>query len=232
MKVWACFEGFVYSCISLLRPSVPTPSAMVATISVLPVRRVLFPMQVATYAISKRSSVALIERLLDALGQPFGPLDDLARSSSAALLAVSLAKPDEEPPIYRVGTAVRLLEVRAVTQAMVGAGAVGSGLSAAVYVIVVQGVERVTLEPAGATAQEMPYLRLTARRVEPGPELDHESATTYGLALQSLAQEVPSTAPRPARATERPSSECMRRRAECLCPLSCLRCCDCSSTAP
>ena len=189
---------------------------MVATISVLPVRRVLFPMQVATYAISKRSSVALIERLLDALGQPFGPLDN----------------PDEEPPIYRVGTVVRLLEVRAVTQAMVGAGAVGSGLSAAVYVIVVQGVERVTLEPAGATAQEMPYLRLTARRVEPGPELDHESATTYGLALQSLAQEVPSTAPRPARATERPSSECMRRRAECLCPLSCLRCCDCSSTAP
>ena len=169
---------------------------MVATFSVLPVRRVLFPMQVATYAVGKRSSVALIERLLDALGQPFGPLDDLARSSSAALLAVSLAKPDEEPPIHRVGTAVRLLEVRAVTQAMVGAGAGGSGLSAAaVYVIVVQGVERLTFEPAGATAQEKPYLRLTARRFEPGPELDHESATTYVLALQSLAQEVPSTAP-------------------------------------
>ena len=169
---------------------------MEATFSVLPVRRVLFPMQVATYAVGKRSSVALIERLLDALGQPFGPLDDLARSSSAALLAVSLAKPDEEPPIHRVGTAVRLLEVRAVTQAMVGAGAGGSGLSAAaVYVIVVQGVERLTFEPAGATAQEKPYLRLTARRFEPGSELDHESATTYGLALHSLAQEVPSTAP-------------------------------------
>ena len=230
MKVRACSEGFVYYMYFTPKSLRPDDSAMVATISVLPVRRVLFPMQVATYAISKRSSVALIERLLDALGQPFGPLDDLARSSSAALLAVSLAKPDEEPPIYRVGTAVRLLEVRAVTQAMVGAGAVGSGLSAAVYVIVVQGVERVTLEPAGATAQEMPYLRLTARRVEPGPELDHESATTYGLALQSLAQEVPSTAPRPARATA--LSECMRRRAERLCPLSCLRCCDCSSTAP
>ena len=105
---------------------------------------------------------------------------------------MSLAKPDEEPPIHRVGTAVRLLEVRAVTQAMVGAGAGGSGLSAAaVYVIVVQGVERLTFEPAGATAQEKPHLRLTARRFEPGPELDHESATIYGLALQSLAQEVP-----------------------------------------
>ena len=70
-----------------------------------------------------------VERLLDALGQPFGPLDDLARSSSAALLAVSLAKPDEEPPIHRVGTAVRLLEVRAVTQAVVsgGGGAAGGG---------------------------------------------------------------------------------------------------------
>ena len=108
---------------------------------------------------------------------------------------MSLAKPDEEPPIHRVGTAVRLLEVHAVTQAMVGAGAGGSGLSAAVYVIVVQGVERLTFEPAGATAQEKPHLRLTARRFGPGLELDHESATTYVLALQSLAQEVPSTAP-------------------------------------
>ena len=100
---------------------------------------------------------------------------------------MSLAKPDEEPPIHRVGTAVRLLEVHAVTQAMVGAGAGGSGLSAAVFVIVVQGVERLTFEPAGATAQEKPHLRLTARRFGPGLELDHESATTYVLAHHGAA---------------------------------------------
>ena len=100
-------------------------------------------------------------------------------------VAVSLIRPDEDPPVHPVGTAVRLLEVRTVQHAARGASLSGPS---AIYVIVVQGVERLTFD-AEAVA-DAPYLRLRAQCCEPSVPLDRESATAYSRALQDLAHEV------------------------------------------
>ena len=85
---------------------------------VLPIRRVLFPNQIASFAIGKQHSVALVEEMLFQLGATAnGRLSESARSSSAALLCVALVRDTagEKSPsarsLHAVGTAARLLEV-------------------------------------------------------------------------------------------------------------------------
>ena len=92
---------------------------------VLPVRRVLFPNQTATYAIGRSSSVATINDALKNLGISAGVLTDNARLSPHALLSVVLTRADGAsdgiPALHDVATAARLLEVRA-AQAGSGSG--------------------------------------------------------------------------------------------------------------
>jgi ATP-dependent Lon protease len=179
-------------------------------IAVLPVRRVIFPGQLASFAIGKKASVALIDFLLtEKLGRSLGRLDEASRAESATLLAVSLADPEESGPaplpVRRVATAVQLLEVRAVKDSggsgSIGAsGAEGGGGGGGggqidggkgerpVYLIVVQGTERLLLEDE--PVEREPFLRVRAQRLPTHPGLDADSATAWGLTLQGLAYEL------------------------------------------
>ena len=81
---------------------------------VLAVRRPLFPSQIASIAIGKSRSVALVEHVaLTRLKVPAGRLSDAARSSTDALICVVLVRDTETdgPEIlHSVGTLCRLLE--------------------------------------------------------------------------------------------------------------------------
>ena len=64
----------------------------------------------------------------------------------------------------------------------------GSDGSSAVYIIVVQGTERLLFDEDPLESE--PFLRVHARRVATHPGLDAESATAWGLTLQGLAHEL------------------------------------------
>ena len=65
---------------------------------VLPVGRVLFPRQVASYAVGKRASVALIDHLLDRLGATVGRLHHHRNKISDAPKAIAYQKPARWSP--------------------------------------------------------------------------------------------------------------------------------------
>ena len=159
-------------------------------IAVLPVRRVIFPSQLSSFAIGKKSSVTLVERLLSKLGlKDKDPerLNDGFGMDRATHLVIALARPeDPELGVARVGTAVRLLEIRHI-KGVAPATADGNS-SGAVYVIVVQGTERVMLDAKSACSE--PFLHVRARKLVPSPGLDPDSATAWGLTLQALAHEL------------------------------------------
>ena len=70
-----------------------------------------------------------------------------------------------------------------------GSGSGGGGSARdAVYVIVVQGTERLMLEHEPVSTE--PFLRVRARRIPFSPGLDADSATAWGLTLQGLAYEL------------------------------------------
>ena len=78
------------------------------SVLVLPVRRVLLPGQTASYAVGKRSSIALVEHLLAELrlAAPIAGsslrLAESARASSEALLALALVGPGGSAVLCRL----------------------------------------------------------------------------------------------------------------------------------
>ena len=109
--------------------------------SVIPVRGVLYPNQVVKIAIGKRS----IKHLVHHLGQDTAGLEDFEDGSEGATkLAVALARPGGEPPVHTVGTAVRILEVRALPQT--GTEYAATLEQGTVFVVAMQGIERVAFD--------------------------------------------------------------------------------------
>ena len=174
-----------------------SPLLLMAVYGVLPVRKVVFPHQVSSFAVGKPSSVALIDNILLTLDRRPGRLDEETRKESSLHLAVALVKEASSSgviyPVHAAATACRLLEVRIVkpsalrgtADADTAAGDSGPG---AVYVIVVQGAERIVLDDEPEATE--PYLRMRARRMITHPGLDAENATAWGLTLQGLAHEL------------------------------------------
>ena len=81
-------------------------------VAVLPVRRVIFPNQLSSFAIGKSSSVALIEHLMTAkLGMRTGKLSTSSQGELSMTLAVALLRPENPTlAVHSVGTTVKLLE--------------------------------------------------------------------------------------------------------------------------
>ena len=146
---------------------------------VLPVRRPLFPSQIASIAIGKARSVALIEHVaLARLKVPAGRLSEAARSSTDALICVVLVRdPELDGPesLHSVGTLCRLLEYSR------------SASKGVVYTIALQGLHRIVLTEE--CPQRLPFLRVVARQLLE-PLLEPLRAAALGVTLQSLAQDL------------------------------------------
>ena len=159
-------------------------------IGVLPIRRTLFPAQLATFAIGKPRSVALLEEILDEIGvETAGALSASQRQRSEALLACVLLREGESGDdlgrgLASIGCRLRILEVRPVAQLAV---ARRPRLDSALYMVTVQGVERVHLEAADELSGRHVRMRAT-RAVDQEPDL--EKTANFASTLRGLAEEL------------------------------------------
>ena len=179
----------------------PEPPANGRGWPLLPVRRVVYPSQIASFAVGRPRSVALVDEALGRLKAAPGRLSELARASAEALVCVVLLRDNADPDaagadgLHSVATICRLLEVNRVAPASGQAGARGGGggggggggQHGAVYVVVLQGLHRLQLEEE--PCQRWPFFRASGRTL-PEPQLEPVRAAALGLTLQALAQDL------------------------------------------